>query len=233
MATKQVNKHLIQITRFGMVNCYLVIEDDGATLVDTGLAGMGSTIIDVAATEKVPIRRVLLTHAHVDHAGALDELGKALPDAEFLYTPRTARFLVGEVRLEPGEPEKKIKGGFPRRETKATREIADGDEIGSLTVHASPGHSPDHVAFLDRRDGTLIAGDSFQTKGGIAVSGVMRWRFPLPALATWDLALATESASQLVAMAPKRLAPGHGAVLEEPVEAMSRAVEEARTRLKS
>jgi glyoxylase-like metal-dependent hydrolase (beta-lactamase superfamily II) len=231
MATTQATESLIQITRFAVVNCYLVIEDDGATLVDTGLAGMGKIIVNAAAQAGVPIRRVLLTHAHVDHVGALDELAEALPEAEFLFTARTGRFLEGKVELEPGEPRKKIKGGFQKRRTKATREIADGQEIGSLTVHGCPGHSPDHVAFLDRRDGTLIAGDSYQTQGGIAVSGVLRWRFPMPAMATWDLALATESARQLASLGPKRLAPGHGPVLEAPLEAMRSAISEASSRL--
>jgi glyoxylase-like metal-dependent hydrolase (beta-lactamase superfamily II) len=87
------------------------------------------------------------------------------------------------------------------------------------------------VAFLDERDATLICGDAFQTKGGIAVAGVLRWRFPLPAMATWDLELATRSAAALVDLAPSRLAPGHGKVLESPVPAMGQAVAEAQSKL--
>lgn len=48
---------------------------------------------------------------------------------------------------------------------------------------AAPGHTPDQIAFFDERDRTLIAGDAFQTQGGTAVSGVMRKRFPFPAMA--------------------------------------------------
>jgi glyoxylase-like metal-dependent hydrolase (beta-lactamase superfamily II) len=57
--------------------------------------------------------------------------------------------------------------------------------LGSLRVIAAPGHTPDQIAFLDERDGTLIAGDAFQTAAGTAVAGVTRWLFPFPALATW------------------------------------------------
>ena len=228
MKATRISDHLIQLVRFGMVNCYLVPEEDGATLVDTGISGTGSRIIQAAADLGQVVRRVVLTHAHVDHAGSLDELSRALPDAEFLFTARTVRLLQGDFRLEPGEPQRKLSGGFPRRRTRPTREIAHGDRIGSLRVHGSPGHSPDHVALFDERDGSLIAGDSYQTKGGIAVAGVVRWRFPLPAMGTWDLGLATESAADLAALKPTRLAPGHGRVLEHPGQAMAGAVREAR-----
>lgn len=231
MGTHQISKNLIQIARFEMINCYLVLEEDGATLVDTGIAGMGKRLVALASEQSTTIRRLALTHAHVDHVGSLDELAELLPDVEFLFTPRTERFLSGDLSLEPEEPQGKLKGGFSERSTRATHPIIPEQMVGSLRVIAAPGHSPDQVAFLDERDGTLICGDAFQTKGGIAVAGVLRWRFPLPAMATWDLELATRSAAALVDLAPSRLAPGHGTVLENPVPAMKQAVAEAQRKL--
>ena len=232
MSTKQITDTLFQITRFGMINCYLVVEDDGATLVDTGMAGMGTGLVAVAERLGLPIRRIALTHAHVDHAGALDELAGLRPDAEVFMSPRMERLLSGDLALEPGEPRIPLKGGFPRRDTRATGSVVAGEKVGSLRAVASPGHSPDHIAFLDERDSTLICGDAFQTKGGIAVAGVVRWRFPLPAFGTWNLELATNSAAALLDLAPARLAPGHGTVLEQPVGAMERAVAEAQEKLR-
>jgi glyoxylase-like metal-dependent hydrolase (beta-lactamase superfamily II) len=94
-------------------------------------------------------------------------------------------------------------------------------------VVASPGHTPGHAAFFDTRDRTLIAGDAFQTQAGIAVAGVWRWLFPLPALATWHKPTALASARTLRALDPSRLAVGHGRVIENPLAAMDRAIEEA------
>jgi glyoxylase-like metal-dependent hydrolase (beta-lactamase superfamily II) len=102
-----------------------------------------------------------------------------------------------------------------------------GDRVGSLEVVASPGHTPGHVAYLDTRNRDLIAGDALQTKGGIAVAGVIRPRFPLPALGTWDKATARESAVALRALEPGRLAVGHGDVLDSPADAMAQAIAEA------
>jgi glyoxylase-like metal-dependent hydrolase (beta-lactamase superfamily II) len=39
--------------------------------------------------------------------------------------------------------------------------LTGGDRVGSLEVVPSPGHSPGHVSFLDARDRTLIAGDTY------------------------------------------------------------------------
>ena len=108
-----------------------------------------------------------------------------------------------------------------------TRTFAPDDQVGSLRVVASPGHTPDHVAFYDERDGTLIAGDAFQTAAGIAVAGVRRWLFPFPAMATWHKPAALQSAKNLAALQPIRLAVGHGRVLEDPGSAIMAAVRKA------
>ena len=70
----QETKNLFRLTRFGMINCFLVKEDDGFTLVDTGLAGSAPGIRKAARSMDTPICRIVLTHAHIDHVGALDAL---------------------------------------------------------------------------------------------------------------------------------------------------------------
>jgi hypothetical protein len=53
----------------------------------------------------------------------------------------------------------KVPGSWPKVTTRPDVALQDGDLVGSLTVIACPGHSPGHVAFLDTRDRSLIAGD--------------------------------------------------------------------------
>jgi len=217
----------VQLTRFPRVfpvNTYLVREDDGFTLVDTAIGGSARAILAAARERGAPIKRIALTHAHSDHVGALDELHALLPEAEVLISARDARFLAGDMSLDPDEPQDKLRGGYSRRSTRPTRTLAPGDRVGSLEVVAAPGHTPGHVAFFDRRDGTLIAGDAFQTRGGIAVSGTLRPLFPFPALATWHKPTALASARALRALSPTRLAVGHGVVLDNPLAAMDRAI---------
>ena len=228
MKVTAIGEHLIQLTRLGAFNCYLVREADGLTLVDTGLAGSANGILAAAQQLGQPIKRITLTHAHGDHVGSLDVLANRLPGVELVYGARTAVFLAGNLTLHADEPQARLRGGFVASSTHATRLVADGDRVGSLRVVAAPGHTPDHIVFFDSRDGTLIAGDAFQTKAGIAVAGQIRWLFPFPALATWHKETAVSTAQKLLALNPTRLAVGHGPVLENPGAAMAAAIEAAR-----
>ncbi len=216
--------HLVQLTRWGAINCYLVREDDGLTLIDTGVTGTTKGILAATAAEGGgAIRRILLTHSHGDHAGSLDALRAELGDVEVGVGTREARLLAGDRALDPDEAPSKLRGGFVKA-SPPTRPLEPGDRVGSLETVAAPGHTPGHLAFLDTRDRTLIAGDAFQTLGGIAVAGVLRPLFPLPALATWDKPTARRSGAALLALTPARLAVGHGRVLEDPVPAMESAL---------
>jgi glyoxylase-like metal-dependent hydrolase (beta-lactamase superfamily II) len=230
MKITQHGQNLWQITRLTAFNSFLVREEDGLTVVDTNMSGTGKDILKAAETIGLPITRITLTHAHTDHAGSLDEVAAELPEAEVAFTARTADFLQGNVTLLPDEPQAKIRGGFVIRTTKATRLIGADDKVGSLRVIMAPGHAPDQIAFFDERDGTLIAGDAFQTKGGIAVAGITRWLFPFPGMASWHLPTGLETAAALRSLDPVRMAVGHGNVLENPAAEMEKAIQEAEAK---
>jgi len=215
---------ITRISRFGFVNAYLVREDDGLTLVDTMIPGSAKKILAAAQKLNAPIVRILLTHAHGDHIGSLDALAKALPNAEVIISERDARLLAKDMTLDPDEPQDKLRGGYPGASTKPTSTVNAGDRVGSLEVVASPGHTPGHVSFIDTRDNTLLAGDAFATLGGVATSAKGSPWFPLPSMATWHKPTELESARALVERQPSRLAPGHGKIVEEPIEAMNRAI---------
>jgi len=220
--------YLTQLTRLTLINCFLVREDDGFTLVDTGMSGSANDILKAAQQLGASIRRITLTHAHVDHVGSLDALHALLPDAEVSIGARDARFLKGDKILDSQEQHDTLRGGFPICTTTPNRLLKPGDRVGSLEVVASPGHTPGHISFLDRRDRTLIAGDAYTSKGGLSTGGTFRLVFPLPAMATWSKTVGIQSAEALYALQPSRLAVGHGNVLENPMAAMRAAIDEAK-----
>jgi glyoxylase-like metal-dependent hydrolase (beta-lactamase superfamily II) len=228
MHIQKHGEHLIQLERLMFVNCYLVREDDGFTLVDTGMWGSAKEIVEVAKQYGAPIKRIVLTHAHLDHVGSLDALHALIPNAEVMISARDARFLTGDKSLDLDEPQTPLKGGYPLVKTVPTRLLQSGDKVGSLQVIASPGHTPGHVAYWDPRERVLLAGDAYSTKAGTSTGGTFRLLFPFPAMATWHKPSAIRSAETLVALKPKWLATGHGKVLENPVTSMQSAIDEAK-----
>jgi glyoxylase-like metal-dependent hydrolase (beta-lactamase superfamily II) len=161
----------IPAAAFDFVNVYaLVDEDGGVTLVDTGtkssvkridagLAAMGKAAPDVT--------RVVLTHAHGDHAGSAAALVErsGLPgvaihrtDAEFARAghapPRDTSTFFGRLINRSAN-------AFPA--VVVAEEFADGDVLpvaGGLTVQHTPGHTLGHVSLLHQDSGVLITGDS-------------------------------------------------------------------------
>ena len=213
-----------RLSRFGFVNCYLVTEDDGLTLIDTTLKGNGKNILAAAEKLRAPIVRIALTHGHGDHVGSLDELAQALPQAEIAISARDARPLGGDMSTDPGEASGKLKGSWPKVATMPGRLLQPGDRVGSLEVVAAPGHTPGHVAFMDPRDGTLYCGDAFTTIGGVATTAKGPLVFKLAEMATWDKPTEVETAKALRALDPQALAPGHGKVVDHPGAQMEQAI---------
>jgi glyoxylase-like metal-dependent hydrolase (beta-lactamase superfamily II) len=158
---------------FDFVNIFALIDDDGqVSLVDAGttssagrvragLAAMGKSLEDVT--------RIVLTHAHGDHAGgatalaALTGAGVAIhtTDAPWardgIAPPRDARTSAGRLLNRLG----RRGNGFPA--IIVGEEFTDGDVLpiaGGLRVVHTPGHTMGHVALLHETSGVLITGDS-------------------------------------------------------------------------
>ncbi|MFP4321200.1 MAG: MBL fold metallo-hydrolase [Anaerolineales bacterium] len=222
MRVKQITPHLTQLTKYMMINCYLVHEDDGYTLVDTAVANSAEAILEAAG--QTPIRRIVLTHAHIDHVGSLEELRPRLMETDILCSARTARLMSGDHSLDADEPQAKLRGGYPIVQTPPTHLLNDGDMVGSLRVVPAPGHTPGQIALFDTRDQTLIAGDAFSSIGGLTVSGKFNPLFPVLMFATWHKPTALASARQLADLKPARIAVGHGGVVEPAAEALRKAI---------
>ena len=136
-------------------NCYLVADDTtgAAVLVDPGDAG--DLIVEMVERRGFTPSAVWLTHAHLDHIGAVSAVRRAWPGIPVsLHAADQVVYANGVMSAE--------KYGLPwEQPDPPDREIADGDvvAVGSLrfSVWHVPGHAPGHVAFIG--GGVAISGD--------------------------------------------------------------------------
>lgn len=232
MKSTQITANAIQLTRFGFVNCYLVRESDGLTLIDTGLPGSADDILTTARTLGAPIQRILLTHAHMDHVGSVDALLEKLgpSNVELVSNARSLPLLQKppDKSLASTEPKAEIKGGLPGIKSRPNKLVTDGDLIGPFRVIETPGHIPGHLAFLDERDSTLYAGDALVAVGYLSVCGWTPWYFPSNPF-TWSKPTALASAQKLLAYPIERFACGHGAIKSGGIPTLRAAIAEAQS----
>ncbi len=213
-------RSLYQLTimpNFFPVNVYLVEEGEALTLIDAGLPMMVPQILKFSKSLNKPITKILITHCHDDHIGGLSKLKEVIPDAKVIVPERESRFMKGDFTLDSEEPNLPLKGGYPKGIIPRWYDtLQNGEHIGSLTAVWTPGHTPGMTSYWSDQDQFFIVGDALQTKGGLAIAGMINWTFPFPALATWSKELAIYSAEKILKFVPEVIAPGHGNLLHKP-----------------
>jgi len=198
------------------VNGFMLRDDDGqVTLIDMGIARSGPKVMAALASigsGPSDVTRLMLTHAHPDHAGGAkyvaDATGKEFgiheADAEYLRTgtgpPRDRNIPLGGLFAR-----------FPSRFPAApVAETFVDDQVvpvaGGLRVIHTPGHSPGHAAYLHEESGVLITGD--------AIFNVRGLRWPIRAFCT-DFVMTTKTAHRLAEVEYTTAAFTHGPHLSD------------------
>ncbi len=223
----------------GLVASYLLPQEEGFTLVETGpttcreplRAGLASAGID--PTE---IRRVLVTHIHLDHAGGLGAAARMFPNARlYVHEAGVAHMvdpsrLIASARRAWGAAADPLWGPIEAVPAARIEALRGGERLslrgGALEVLATPGHARHHLAFFDERLRALLTGDA----AGVHLEGSWRAR---PAVPPPDLDLEALFASldAMAHLAPRQILYSHFGPAGGAVEALRshrRAVEEWR-----
>jgi glyoxylase-like metal-dependent hydrolase (beta-lactamase superfamily II) len=197
------------------IGVYLVETDDGPALFDcgptstidaleAGLAEHGLALTDV--------KHLLLSHIHLDHAGAAGSLVRRHPELTVWVSPVGRPHLIDPSRLERsarrlyGDMFDPLWGELAPVPEENVR-VADGDVLG-WEAFPTPGHASHHVSYL--RDGTLLAGDA----AGVRMPGAS---YVLPVCPPPDITVEGwhETIAEIRRREPARLALIHFGVHED------------------
>jgi hydroxyacylglutathione hydrolase len=151
-----LNVAVVPVTPFQQ-NCSILWDTASkrAAIVDPG--GDLEQVLGVVEREGLTVEKILLTHAHIDHAGATAELARRLSIP--IEGPHEGdRFWIEALEVQGKQFGIKSEGAF-----EPTRWLHDGDTVtvGGLTldVRHCPGHTPGHVCFVHAPSRFAFVGD--------------------------------------------------------------------------
>jgi glyoxylase-like metal-dependent hydrolase (beta-lactamase superfamily II) len=164
----------------GKVFPYLFVEDrDNLTLIDPSFLSqlpiLEKYLLNVGYDIK-NVRHIILTHVHVDHSQAANEIKKRSGakiyshwiESRYLshdppyQGPPTTQDTVDKLEKLGVSMKALIKeyGSFEVEPTRVDEQVSDGDMIGSLKVIHTPGHTPGHISLYYEKDKLLLGADS-------------------------------------------------------------------------
>ncbi len=210
--------HLIGSGRMGFnltdefdCNVFLIHDGDQAVIIDAG-AGVDVTPIlaeiDRSGIPREAVDRLLLTHAHADHAGGASGLREAL-GVEVWASPEAAEWVRAGDEVAVSFDRAREPGGYPDhyvfQDCPVAGSFGEGDRIsvGSLEIEVieTPGHCRGHLSYLLHRPGgtDLFCGDAAFARGRILLQNI------------WDCTVvdSCESVRKLARRKPDGLYPGH------------------------
>lgn len=147
---------VIPVTAFQQ-NCSVIhCEETGrAAVVDPG--GDLSRILEYVAKEDLVLEKILLTHAHIDHAGATKELSERL-NLPIIGPHKGDEFLIESIKAQG-----QMFGLGDSEPFVPTQWLNHGDivhvGIEAFEVRHCPGHTPGHVVFYNQKHDFVIVGD--------------------------------------------------------------------------
>ena len=185
------------------LNAYLI---DDHVLVDTGMPHQRRRVLRLLRDREID--RIVLTHAHVDHAGTVAGVS-AEKGAEVLCGAADLADLAAGVSppINLGRLMIPVQRAFVRYRGLRASPLHDGDEVGGGFVAVQTrGHSPGHHSLWRERDGVLISGDALMGISTRGRTGVFR---PMASMRP-DEESANRAVLRLAELRPKVIAFGHG-----------------------
>jgi glyoxylase-like metal-dependent hydrolase (beta-lactamase superfamily II) len=206
-----------------VIGAYLVETDDGLALFDCGPTSSTDALrarLDERGFALADLRHLLLSHIHLDHAGAAGVLVREHPGLQVHVSEIGAPHLIDPSRLEHsarrlyGDAFDSLWGELAP--VPAANVHVVGDRVLGLDCFSAPGHASHHVCYV-AADGTLYAGDA----AGVRLQP-SRHILPVSPPPDVDVQAWHRTIDEIEKRRPERLALVHFGVVGEPAEHLTR-----------
>lgn len=199
-------------------------EQDGATLIDTGMVGSFAELQEAVAATGIrwtQIRRVILTHQDIDHIGNLPEVVASLNGKVEIWAHegdspviegKQPLLKMSQERLQ--QMPEASRAAFLKlfeelKQLQVSRLLKDGELLplgGGLEVIHTPGHTPGHLSFYAHEAKLIIAADALRVEGGQLVGPNEPF--------TPDMPLSLKSLNKLVGRGAEQVLCYHGGLYQ-------------------
>lgn len=202
-------------------NSYLIAEPEGLTIIDTGMPFSEKQTLKYIASlgrSAEEIKRILITHADLDHYGCLATLKEASEARTYASQAETEAMAKGISSRPVNDSVGRFQGFMIRLAGKLLKPtpiqvdeiISDGHVLpvlGGLQVVETPGHSPGHLSFYAPSVHVLFCGDSMKSnEKGLRASRSRN---------NWNQKMADASARKQSMLGAQIICPGHGPVVKD------------------
>ena len=198
------------------IGCYVLDTEDGPALFDCGPSTTVAALktgLEADGLQLTDVRHLLLSHIHLDHAGAAGVLVREHPALQVHVSAIGAPHLVDPSRLERsarrlyGDSFDRLWGELVPVPEANVHVV--GERVVGLECFPTPGHASHHVCYLDA-DGTLYSGDA----AGVRIQPG-RYVMPPTPPPEFDLALWQRTLDEMERRQPERLALIHFGVADD------------------
>lgn len=198
---------------------HLIVENDHAAFVDTGVNHSVPLLLDALARRDIDaaaIDFVFLTHVHLDHAGGAGALMRQLPNAKALIHPRGARHMIDPAKLIQGskavygaERFDEIYGDPVPIDANRVVVVDDGQTIDfrgrPLQCIFTEGHARHHYCLSDPASKGVFTGDSFGVSYRELDTASGEFIFPTTTPVHFDPPEAHKAIDRIMSLQPERL----------------------------
>jgi glyoxylase-like metal-dependent hydrolase (beta-lactamase superfamily II) len=207
-----------------VICCY---ELGDGVIIDPGPQSSEHTLIEALGGDAP--RAIVLTHIHLDHAGATGSLVRRWPDTPVYVHERGAPHLLDPSRLWasasqlwPDDMDERWGETVPVPEENINL-VDEGDAIFGMRVAYTPGHASHHVSYLHEDSGCAFVGDV----AGVRVPPVNHTLMPTPP-PDIDVEAWMESLALVESWAPRAIAVTHFGAKDDVVATLAEARDELR-----